>query len=127
MGRLAVRSLSYSGERYYYESPVIGDGVQLLVGPNGVGKTTFSDMIYFCLGGKTEQFGKTGNAPRHKEVMSDGNNFVEMKVEINDEPYLLKRFFGTNDIAVSIGGGARSRCFLQNGLQPIQLRSLTGS
>ena len=53
MGRLAVRRVSYIGDDYYFESPHLNDGIVILEGENGHGKSTFMDMIYFALGGKS--------------------------------------------------------------------------
>jgi DNA repair exonuclease SbcCD ATPase subunit len=98
MAFLAVRRLRYDGKNYSYESPILSDGLNIVVGANGSGKSTFSDLIYFGLGGKVEGFSSGGE--RHAEIMGDSSNYVELLITIDNIPYTLKRFIGTNDIGV---------------------------
>lgn len=99
MARLAIRQLTYSGDKYVFSSPVLSDGVIVVEGENGTGKSTFSDLIYFCLGGNVPKFRKSSSA-KHIEITSDTNNFVELHIQIDESNFKLKRYFESNDIAV---------------------------
>ena len=99
MATLKVRRVRYQGDNWQFVSPELRDGANLIVGSNGAGKTTFSDLLYYGLGGGVSQFhGK--HARLHKQVARDKNNFVEIQLELNDAPYTLRRYIGTNDIGV---------------------------
>lgn len=99
MARLAVRQLRYEGDKYEYKSPALPDGIVVVEGDNGTGKSTFSNLVYFCLGGTVAAFKRDGRS-KHKEVTTDTNNFVELSVQIDSETFKLKRLIGANDIAV---------------------------
>lgn len=99
MAFLAVRRVKYDGKKYSYQSPLLADGVNVLEGQNGSGKSTFSDLIYFGLGGGVDWF-VASKGQRHAEIASDENNYVELLITIDGVPYTLKRFFATNDIGV---------------------------
>jgi DNA repair exonuclease SbcCD ATPase subunit len=99
MARLKITKVKYSGKLYYFESPPLGDGVNLISGLNGSGKTTFCDFIYYGLGGVVSQFDPDGKE-RHKEIASDSDNFVELEVLLNNKEFKLKRFIGNNEIAI---------------------------
>lgn len=99
MARLAIRQLLYSGDQFEFSSPQIPDGVVVIEGENGTGKSTFSDLIYFCLGGMVSKFKRDGRA-KHREITSDTNNYAELHVSIDDKHFKLKRFIGSNDVAV---------------------------
>lgn len=99
MAFLAVRRVKYDGKKYDYESPLLVDGLNILEGENGTGKSTFSNLIYFGFGGRVEPF-IASITDRHPEITSDENNFIELQITIDGEFYTLKRLFGTNDIAV---------------------------
>lgn len=100
MAFLAVRRVKYDGERYAYESPPIQNGLNILEGKNGTGKSTFSNLICFGLGGRVESFLKE-KPKHHAEITGDKKNFVELLITIGGQSYTLKRFIGTNDIAVN--------------------------
>lgn len=101
MGRLAVRRVEYVGEKYEFSSPPLPDGLVLVEGDNGSGKSTFADLIFFALGGNVKQFSKKGNE-QHKEIRSDTNNFVRISIEIDGATYALTRRFDTpSDVLVS--------------------------
>ena len=99
MAFLAVRKVRYEGRKYAYVSPILGDGLNILEGENGTGKSTFASLIYFGLGGRVESF-IAGKPDHHAEITGDEKNFVELSITIDEKPYSLKRFIGTNDIAI---------------------------
>lgn len=99
MARLAIRSVIYDGDNYSFVMENIPDGLVMVEGDNGTGKTTFCDFIYFGLSGTVEEFIRDSNE-RHEEITSDTNNFVRLEIEIDGVPYSLQRFIGANDIAV---------------------------
>lgn len=45
MGNLIIKKVIYSGDRYYFESPELGTGINVIIGDNGSGKSTFSYFI----------------------------------------------------------------------------------
>ncbi len=100
MARMSIRRVEYWGKKYRYLSPNLKDGINILVGENGSGKTTFANLIYFGLGGRVDSFLSSGTA-RHAEIASDENNYVELAVEIDEASYTFRRYFGTNDIGVT--------------------------
>lgn len=103
MAFLAVRKVRYDGWKYEYESPPLGDGIRILEGENGTGKSTFAGLVYFGLGGYVESFDDS-KTDIHREIIGDKNNFVELSITIDSVPYVLKRFVGTNDVAISGAG-----------------------
>ncbi len=99
MGRLAIRKLKYSGDLYEYESPIFDDGLNIIEGKNGTGKTTFAELLYFCLSGTSDMF-QTEKRLQHKEILSDKNNYVETLVQINNDNFVISRFIQSNDITI---------------------------
>lgn len=100
MGRLAIRKLIYNGKKYYYESPYLNDGLNIIVGDNGTGKSTFTNLIYFGLGGNVDSFNKNRSTDKHAEICEDVDNFLRLEIEINDKSYILLRYFYENEITV---------------------------
>jgi len=103
MGSLIIREVEYSGDKYYFKSPRFDKGINVIKGDNGSGKTTFSFFIEFALGGEIEVFKKgkdNKQKEKYKEVTEDTNNFVLLSIEIDNKPFLLKRFISTNEIFV---------------------------
>lgn len=99
MGYLAIRKLEYSGDKYVFESPTFEDGLSIIEGPNGGGKSTFFNLIYYGLGGRVLEFEPTSNEI-HEEIVGDANNLVRLVVEIDGEVYILNRKFGDSTITV---------------------------
>lgn len=100
MGRLTVRAIQYSGDKYWFESPALVDGLSIIEGPNGSGKTTFFNLIYYGLGGKVEEF-ERGSRHAHKEITGDTNNFVRLDIALNGASYSVLRKIGDNSIAIN--------------------------
>lgn len=102
MGKLAVRRVIYSGEKYSFESPYLNDGIVIMEGKNGHGKSTFMNLIYYGFGGRVQSFNKNDDnaSSKHNEIYNDKNNYVELLIEISDETYELTRYIGDNLIFI---------------------------
>lgn len=102
MGRLAIRRVVYSGEKYSFESPYLNDGIVIMEGVNGHGKSTFMNLIYYGLGGKVQSFNKNdvNTTSKHNEIFNDENSYVELLIEIDNEKYELTRYIGDNLIFI---------------------------
>ena len=117
MGRLAVRRVIYSGEKYSFESPYLGDGIVIMEGINGHGKSTFMNLIYYGLGGRVQEFSKNDSKADkiHNEIYNDKNNYIELLIEIDDETYELTRYIGDNLIFIVCNGDkVIETCVLRN-------------
>lgn len=99
MGRLKIEKIFYEGDNYYFESPSFDDGINIIEGLNGSGKSTFSNLISFSLGNYVKEFDKKKNKT-HTEIVSDTNNYVLALISIDKEQYKIKRFFNDNKIFV---------------------------
>jgi predicted ATPase len=102
MGRLAIRRVIYNGQKYYFESPYLNDGIIILEGENEHGKSTFMDLIYYGLGGKISGFNKSdANADnKHNEIYNDIDNYIELQIEINNKIFEFTRTIGDNTIYI---------------------------
>lgn len=117
MGRLAIRRVVYSGDKYSFESPYLNDGIVIMEGVNGHGKSTFMNLIYYGLGGRVQAFNKNddNDSKKHNEIFYDTNNYVELLIEIDDEKYELTRYIGDNLIfVVGEDEKVRETCVLRN-------------
>ena len=117
MGRLAIRRVVYSGDKYSFESPYLNDGIVIMEGVNGHGKSTFMNLIYYVLGGRVQAFNKNddNDSKKHNEIFYDTNNYVELLIEIDDEKYELTRYIGDNLIfVVGEDEEVRETCVLRN-------------
>ena len=117
MGRLAIRRVVYSGDKYSFESPYLNDGIVIMEGVNGHGKSTFMNLIYYGLGGRVQAFNKSddNDSTKHNEIFYDTNNYVELLIEIDDEKYELTRYIGDNLIfVVGEDEEVRETCVLRN-------------
>lgn len=99
MGLMRVNKLVYEGSKYYFESKEFDKNIILIEGDNGTGKSTFCNLIYFALGGEVPIF-RRNNDKRHDEITSDSDNYVDLYISINNESYLLRRYFGDNEVTV---------------------------
>lgn len=99
-----IKKVIYSGDKYFFESPEFDYGINIIVGDNGSGKSTFSYFVEYCLGGNIKPFvdGKEGG--KYKEILDDNNNYVELQLVINQEEFGLKRFINDNEIFISEKG-----------------------
>lgn len=96
---MRINKLIYEGNKYYFESQEFNKNIVLIEGDNGTGKSTFCNLIYFALGGEVQVFRKS-NDKRHYEITSDSNNYVDLYLTINDDSYLLRRYFEDNEISI---------------------------
>lgn len=99
MGKILIRKVIYSGDKYSFESPELKGGINIIEGKNGNGKSTFMNLIYFGLSGKVEEF-NSGSKEQHEQLKQDTNNFVELEVAIGNEHYSFLRYINSNDITV---------------------------
>lgn len=99
MGLMRINKLVYEGNKYYFESQEFDENIILVEGDNGTGKSTFCNLIYFALGGEVPIF-RRNNDNRHDEITSDTDNYVDLYLTVNDGSFLLRRYFGDNEIAV---------------------------
>src|SRR4051812_40410633 len=99
MGSLLINKVKYSGDNYFFESPQLNPGLNIIEGSNGNGKSTFMNFIYYALSGKVDEF-SISNKETHVEITKDKNNYIELDVIINGEGHLLKRFINSNDITI---------------------------
>jgi len=103
VGSLIVKKVKYSGEKYFYESPELDAGINVILGDNGSGKSTFSYFIEYALGGKIKPFEDDNEDARYSLIIEDTNNFVHIDILIDQVPYSLKRFIGAQDVFVDNG------------------------
>lgn len=99
MGLIRVNKLVYEGKNYFFESKEFDDNIILIEGDNGTGKSTFCNLIYFAMGGEVPIF-RRNNDKRHEQITSDSDNYVDLYVSINDDSYLLRRYFEDNEVTV---------------------------
>lgn len=99
MGGIAFKRVTYIGDNYYYNSPELNMGINILEGKNGTGKTTFSELICYGLGIYSYQFDPKEDST-HKEIMSDTNNYVQLEVWLSGQLFKVKRYFKNNTILV---------------------------
>jgi hypothetical protein len=103
MGSLIVKKVIYSGDEYFYESPDLNKGINIILGDNGSGKSTFSYFIEYALGGKIKPFTNDDDDARYSLILNDTNNYVQVNILINDIAYSLKRFINKQDIFIDNG------------------------
>lgn len=100
MGQLSIHKVHYEGKSYQYSSPALDKfKINIIEAPNGSGKSTFFDLIYYGLGGKVSHFSKS-EAVFHKEIANDSSNFVELEIAINKEKYKIIRRISENLITI---------------------------
>lgn len=104
MGGIAFKRVIYSGEKYYYTSPELEMGINILEGKNGTGKTTFSELICYGLGIYSYQFDPKEDSI-HKEIIEDTNNYVLLEMWLSGQLFKVKRFFKNNSIIVEDNNG----------------------
>ena len=118
MGNLIINKVKYSGDKYYFESPCLGKGVNVIEGDNGSGKSTFIYLIEYCLGGDVKYFNKNNKSENYKQITNDNNNYVEVYVCLNNIDYKIKRDFGSNFVLINDGVEVK-RWFLKRQSNPI--------
>jgi len=100
MGSLMIKQVIYSGDKYEFISVELSDGINIIEGDNGSGKSTFSYFIEYGLGIGIKIFDKDSRKEKYQEIINDTNNYVELKVLLNSIEYIFKRYIGKNDIFV---------------------------
>lgn len=104
MGSLIVKKVIYAGENYVYSSPELTTGINIILGDNGSGKSTFSYFIEYGFGGKVKPFMNDDVDARYSLILNDTNNYVQLDILIDRVPYSLKRFINSQDIFIEHGG-----------------------
>jgi hypothetical protein len=99
MNNIFIRGVSFQNNKWSFSSPRFGNGLIIVEAPNGSGKTTFSDLIYFGLGGNVPQFNPL-NKEHHKEITSDPKGLVTLNIEICGESFVLQRRLDERTILV---------------------------
>ena len=99
MGSIRINQVSYFGNKYRYVSPKFDRAISVIEGPNGTGKSTLLNLIYFALGGKVDEFIE-GSDEEHKEIVYDTNNYVELDVKLSGQKFNLLRDFKENKIKI---------------------------
>lgn len=99
MGKLLINSINYNGDRYFYSNDKFHKGINLLVGDNENGKSTFTYLLVYGLGLNVDYFESNSVEPIN-EIVGDSNNFVEIDITVNVERYILKRNIGQNVINI---------------------------
>lgn len=92
--------MHYEGKRYSFSSPELDNyKINIIEAPNGCGKSTFFDLIYYGLGGKVSHFNST-EKETHKEIVNDKSNFVELEVSLRNIKFKFIRKIGENLITI---------------------------
>lgn len=94
-----IKEIKYEGDKYYYLNNSFNNGLNIVLGENGNGKSTFTYLIIYALGGKVPYF-EHGSKEPISVIIDDTNNYVEMTLMINDEVYILNRKIGSNYISI---------------------------
>lgn len=113
MGYLKINKLIYSGEEYYYESPVFDNGINVIEGPNGSGKSTLIDLICYSLGCYVKSFNPK-NRKINEVICNDKNNYVSLEIEIDDIIYFLKRYINIKDNYIFVSDNGKIKEFPVN-------------
>jgi len=108
MGSLIVKKVMYSGDHYEYSSPTMNSGINIILGDNESGKSTFSYFIEYGLGGKIKPFVNDDVDARYSLILDDTNNYVQVDILIDEVPYSLKRFINTHDIFIDQEGEVKA-------------------
>lgn len=77
MATLLIKKVKYIGSNYSYETPELESGLNIIEGENGNGKSTFFNLIYYCLSGTVDEFRSDSREP-HNEIVNDKENYVEI-------------------------------------------------
>lgn len=88
MGRIKIKDIKYEGDNYYYFNDNFKDGLNIILGENGNGKSTFTYLVIYALGGRVPYFEQDSKAPI-SVIVNDKNNYVEITLIINDNEYIL--------------------------------------
>lgn len=99
MGRLKIKSIKYEGANYYYYNNKFKDGINILLGENGNGKSTFTYLIIYALGLKVDFFEINSNDVI-EQIYRDTDKYVELVININDEEYILHRKIPSTYISI---------------------------
>ncbi|WP_317310237.1 hypothetical protein [Clostridium thermobutyricum] len=99
MHNILIKSLEYRGKEYDYKNYKFKNGINIVLGDNKHGKTTFTYLIMYAFGINVEAFTK-GEKDIIEEIYNDTDNYVIMKVLINKKDYIFKRKIKENIISI---------------------------
>jgi len=100
MGYLKIKKVKYEGDKYYYYNDKLDNQLNIILGNNGNGKSTFTFLIYYGLGNYLPYFEPKKKHKPIKQIAEDENNFVELEIEIDNNVYSLVRYINKNLIKV---------------------------
>lgn len=104
MATFLINKVKYIGVNYTYETPQLEPGLNIIEGENGYGKSTFFNLIYYCLSGSVDEFRPESREP-HNEIINDKENYVEIDVTINENSFSIRRYINSNDLWVTDSDG----------------------
>ena len=81
----------YAGEEYIDFTKVGRDGLYLITGDTGAGKTTIFDALIFALYGTASGNVRSSSMFRSKYASPESKTFVELKFEYGGKVYTIKR------------------------------------
>lgn len=110
MNSIFIESIEYIGENYYYKNDKLKKGVNIVLGENKHGKTTFTYLIMYVLGFNIESFKKNCD-DKIAEITNDKENYISIKINISNEIYILKRKIGDNVISIIQEGGCKNTSY----------------
>lgn len=89
--KLTMQAFGSYGKKEIIDFNVLGNGVFLITGDTGAGKTTIFDAITFALYGDTSGQKRSGKMMRSKYATEDTDTFVELTFSYRDKQYTINR------------------------------------
>lgn len=99
MKSIIIKSIEYNGKNYFYKNDNFKNGVNIVLGENKHGKTTFTYLIMYALGIQVPSF-TDGKSQTLDEVFKDTENHISMTVIIDCSCYIFKRKIKENVIRI---------------------------
>lgn len=102
MNSIQIEFIEYKGENYYYCNEKFKSGINLILGENQHGKTTFTYILLYALGFNISAFSKK-EGKKIDEIVYDKNNSVKLGLRLDGILYTLKRKINENIITIIQG------------------------
>lgn len=99
MKSIVIKSIEYNGKNYFYRNNNFKNGVNIVLGENKHGKTTFTYLIMYALGIQVSAF-TDEKSQTLDEVFKDTENYISMTVIIDGSCYTFKRKIKENIIRI---------------------------